>query len=158
LKIEDSFTLKTSQDNVWNAITNPNIVAPCIPGCQNVEVIGPTSYAAEVRVKVGPVKANFRLNVEVTSENPPSEVYSITRGEEGSKASIIHAENILRLKQVDANTTEVFYSSEVSIVGRLGKFGLGVMQKKAKALGHEFAEAFRKTVEPAQKTVPELVQ
>ena len=151
MKIEDSFTLKTSRDNVWNAITNPNIVAPCIPGCQNVEVIGPTSYAAEVRVKVGPVKANFRLKVEVTSENPPSEVYSITRGEEGSKASIIHAENILRLKQVDANTTEVFYSSEVAIVGRLGKFGFGFMKKKAKALGDEFAEAFRKAVESAEE-------
>ena len=158
MKIEDSFTLNTSQDIVWNAITNPKIVAPCIPGCEKVEVLGPANYAAEVRVQIGPIKANFRLKIEVTSENPPSEVCSITRGEEGSKASIIKAENVLRLKRVDASTTEVFYSSEVSIVGRLGKFGLGVMKKKAKTLGEEFAEAFRSTVEPIQETAQELAQ
>jgi hypothetical protein len=32
-------------------------------------------------------------------------------------------------------------------VGRLGKFGLGVMKKKAESLGREFALAFKQKVE-----------
>ena len=94
------------------------------------------------------------MNVEVTKETPPEEVLSITKGEEGSKASLVQAKNILRLNEIDAETTEVFYSSEVSIVGRLGKFGFGIMKKKAKALGDEFAEAFRREVEKSPE--PEL--
>jgi len=43
----------------------------------------------------------------------------------------------------------VYYASEVSLVGRLGKFGLGIMKKKAKSLGEEFAAAFRARVEGA---------
>ena len=154
MKIEDTFILKTSQDEVWNAITDPDIVAPCVPGCQKVQVLGPNIYSAEVKVKIGPIKAKFYLNVEVTRETPPVEVRSTTRGEEGSKASVLQAESIVRLKQIDANTTEVYYCSDVNIIGRLGKFGFGIMKKKAKTLGDEFAEAFRKTVEltpePAQ--------
>ena len=154
MKIEDTFILKTSQDEVWNAITDPDIVAPCVPGCQKVQVLGPNIYSAEVKVKIGPIKAKFYLNVEVTRETPPVEVRSTTRGEEGSKASVLQAESIVRLKQIDANTTEVYYCSDVNIIGRLGKFGFGIMKKKAKTLGDQFAEAFRKTVEltpePAQ--------
>jgi carbon monoxide dehydrogenase subunit G len=68
-----------------------------VPGCEKVEILGPTTYLAEVKVKLGPIKAEFRLNVEVTKETPPEEVLSITKGEEGSKASLVQAKNILRL-------------------------------------------------------------
>ena len=43
--------------------------------------------------------------------------------------------------------TEIAYASEVSVFGRLGKFGLGIMKKKARDLGQEFAETFREKVE-----------
>lgn len=148
--IEDSFTLKAAQADVWRAIMDPEIVAPCVPGCEHVEVLGPNAYLANVKVKVGPIKAEFRLNIEVTKETPPSEMLSTTRGEEGSKASVVQAENILRLRQIDETTTEVFYSSDVALVGRLGKFGFGFMKKKAKTLGNEFAEAFCAVVEPEE--------
>jgi carbon monoxide dehydrogenase subunit G len=45
------------------------------------------------------------------------------------------------------NETEVFYASEAAVVGRLGKFGLGVMKKKAESLAREFAQAFKNKVE-----------
>ena len=153
MKIEESFILNASRAVVWQAITDPDIVAPCVPGCEKVEILGPTTYLANVKVKVGPIKAEFRLNVEVTKETPPEEVLSISKGEEGSKASVVQAENILRLIEIDANTTEVYYSSEVAIVGRLGKFGFGIMKKKAAALGKEFAEAFREKVEKVEEPV-----
>ena len=151
--IEDMFALKASQEDVWRAIMDPEIVAPCVPGCEGVEVLGPNSYLAKVKVKVGPIKAEFRLNIKITQQTPPSEMLSSTRGEEGLKASVVQAENILRLRQIDDNTTEVFYSSEVALVGRLGKFGFGFMKKKAKTLGDEFAEAFRQAVEQVEVPV-----
>ena len=75
---------------------------------------------------------------------------SITRGEEGSRASTVRAENMLKLRALDAEHTEVRYASELSLVGRLGKFGFGVMKKKAQVLGANFADAFRARVEAVQ--------
>ena len=49
----------------------------------------------------------------------------------------------------DAATTEIAYSSDVSLVGRLGKFGLGIMKKKAKETGEAFARALRARLEGA---------
>jgi carbon monoxide dehydrogenase subunit G len=43
----------------------------------------------------------------------------------------------------------VRYSSEISVVGRLGKFGLGVMKKKAEGLGADFVKALRERLETA---------
>jgi carbon monoxide dehydrogenase subunit G len=49
----------------------------------------------------------------------------------------------VQLAATEDGGTEIRYASEVTIAGRLGKFGFGIMQKKAKALGEDFAKAFR---------------
>jgi len=145
--VEGRFLVGAPRERVWTAIKDPAVVAPCIPGCQGVEVVSPALYKAKIRVQLGPIKADFNVDVEIVSETAPEEVRSRTRGEEGSRASSLSAENTLRLIPLSENETEVFYSSEAAVVGRLGKFGLGVMKKKAESLGREFAAAFKQRVE-----------
>jgi len=150
MKIEDSFRVAAPVDRVWQFITDPEQVGPCLPGCQSIEVTDPNKYRATVRVAVGPIKTTFNVVVELTEQDPPRRALSITRGEEGGKASTLTAQSELRLNPVAEGGTEVYYASEVALVGRLGKFGLGIMKKKAKTLGDEFAAAFRARVEGAE--------
>jgi uncharacterized protein len=147
MRIEDRFVVAAPRERVWLAIKDPSIVAPCIPGCQGVEVVSPTLYKASIRVQLGPIKAEFNVDVEILSETAPEEVRSRTRGEEGGRASSLSAENTLRLTALSDNETEVFYASEAAVVGRLGKFGLGVMKKKAESFGRDFAAAFKRRIE-----------
>jgi carbon monoxide dehydrogenase subunit G len=72
---------------------------------------------------------------------------STTKGDEGGRASTLTAHNELRLSPGSDGGTEVYYASDVSIFGRLGKFGLGIMKKKAKETGDQFAAAFRAKAE-----------
>lgn len=150
MKIEKTFTVAASREQVWEFITAPERVAACIPGCQSVEVTGPGTYKAQVKLQVGPIKAGFKLDVATTEERPPEFSAYSTRGEEGGKASRVTADSTLSLKPIDEGHTEVTYASEISVVGRLGKFGLGIMKKKADAMGEEFVQALRERVESAQ--------
>jgi carbon monoxide dehydrogenase subunit G len=147
MRLEGSFIVAAPQAQVWTQITDAALMAACIPGCEDIEVVDARTYRARVKVEVGPVKARFNLLVEVTEEVAPSRVLSLTRGEEGTRASVVSAENELLLIAQDAATTEVRYISEVSVTGRLGKFGLGVMKKKAQGLSEEFVANFRARVE-----------
>jgi uncharacterized protein len=147
MKMEGTFVVSAGRDVVWEKIKDPALLASCIPGCRKVEQLSPTSYRAEVTIAVGPVKADFNLVVNVSKEEPPERIFSTTRGEEGSRASILSAENVVSLAEVPGGT-QVSYASEVSVTGRLGKFGLGMMKKKAEALGQQFAEAFQARAQP----------
>jgi carbon monoxide dehydrogenase subunit G len=151
MRIAGSFRVAAPRERVFADITNPALMASCIPGCEAIEVISATTYRARILIEVGPIKARFNLIVEVTAQEPPTRVLSVTRGEEGSRASILSAKSELTLESVDVGT-EVKYASEVSVTGRLGKFGLGMMQKKAESLGAKFAEAFRNKVEFAAQS------
>jgi carbon monoxide dehydrogenase subunit G len=149
MRIEGSFTVAAPRERVYAEITNPALMAACIPGCEAIEVVDPKTYRARILVEVGPIKARFALVVEITSEEPPARVVCVTRGEEGSRASMLSANSELLLAAASENATEVKYASDVSVTGRLGKFGLGVMKKKAESLGAKFAETFRGKIEAA---------
>ena len=154
MRIEKRFNVDAPQDQVWRFITAPEQVAACIPGCQSVEAISVSKHKVTIKVQVGPIKTTFVVDVEVTEERPPEFSSYVTTGEEGGRASRIRAESSLALKAVNGRQTEVHYTSDINIVGRLGKFGLGMMQKKADAMGDEFVAALRAKLEGAGSEAP----
>ena len=147
MRIEKTFEVATSRAKVWEFITTPEKVAPCIPGCEGAEKTADGSYKAVICTKVGPIKARFHVKIEAIEERPPEFAEYLTKGEEGSKASRIKATSTLTLKEIDASLTEDSYTSDISIMGRLGKFGSGMMTKVADSIGDEFVAELRKQLE-----------
>jgi carbon monoxide dehydrogenase subunit G len=139
VRLEGAFPVPAPLPEVWAAILDPEVVGPCIPGCGAIEVLSPTDYRATVRVAIGPIGTSFNLVVSVTEMVEHARVASTTRGEEGSRASILSASSVLTLRALPEGGTEVGYLSDVSLSGRLGKFGLGLMRKKAAELADAFA-------------------
>jgi carbon monoxide dehydrogenase subunit G len=140
MQIEDSFNMDAPLALVWSVIRDPEKVAACLPGCSSVEAIDPAHYRAVVQVALGPIKTSFNLSVEVVEERPPFFAATLTKGEEGGRASSLTARNELHLEPVGETQTLVRYTSEVTLVGRLGNYGLGLMKKKAQSMGKEFSE------------------
>ena len=138
MKIEKTFTISAPQEQVWAFITDPQKVAQCIPGCEGAEEKEPGKYAAAINVKVGPIRVTFNVDIEQTEKRPPQFASYLSKGDEGSRASRVSATSTLALKSMSADDTEVTYTSDINIVGRLGKFGSGMMQKIADNLGEEF--------------------
>ena len=145
--IEENFAVEAPLEHVWDCIRDPAFVAPCVPGCQDVEDIGDGAYRAAVKVGIGPIKTVFNLDIQVAEERPPDFARLDTRGQEGATASRLKAKSELILSTTDMGDTNVYYQSDVQVTGRLVKFGLGIMKKKAAALGAEFAENFRTAAE-----------
>ena len=147
MKIEKTFVVDAAIADVWAFITSPDRVAPCIPGCEGAEQTGDQTYSAAIKVKVGPIKTRFAVEIETLEERPPEFASYLTRGEEGTKSSRLKATSTLALKSLDEQRTEVTYTSEVNLLGRLGKFGKGMMEKVADNIGGEFVSALKSQLE-----------
>jgi carbon monoxide dehydrogenase subunit G len=147
--LDGSFTVAAPRDKVWRSIRDPEVVAVCVPGCSGVEVASPTSYRAKIAISLGPMSANFDLVVDITGETPPERISMLTRGAEGSRASMLNAVSVVTLKETDGMHTDVHYTSDVSITGRFGKFGFGVIRKKADQLAKEFTKKFSDALQAA---------
>lgn len=163
--IERTFVLDAPLQRAWAFLNEPQEVGNCLPGCHTVEVVEPGKYNASVGVKVGPIKVGFDVRVETKEERRPEyAAYSIHgNGKDGS--SKVSAECTLALQSVEERRTEITYTSHVNIVGKLGKFPGGVMQKFADGINDQFIASMRARVQELESqrggvevaTIPEGV-
>jgi len=147
MKIEKQFEVNAPQQRIWEFITDPEKVGPCVPACTGVEPLGDGAYLAAVTLQVGPIKTTFNLTVSTTDERPPHYAAYHTQGEEGGKASRLSATSTLTVEPIDPHRSMVHYVSEITISGRLGKFGAGVMKKIADRDGERFVAALCREIE-----------
>ena len=136
--IDGQFIVAAPPQALMRHLFDARLMAECLPGCESLEALDADRYRAVVGVAMAGIKARFDLIVEVVRREELA-VWATTRGEEGGNASQLQAQNTVTLQPV-AEGTLLKYESEVSVTGRLGRFALGMMKKKAQALGDEFAQ------------------
>jgi uncharacterized protein len=135
--IDGQFTVAAPPQALMRHLFDARLMAECLPGCESLEALDADRYRAVVGVAMAGVKARFDLIVQIVRREELA-VWATTRGEEGGNASQLQAENRVTLEP-SAEGTLMKYESEVTVTGRLGRFALGMMKKKAQALGDEFA-------------------
>lgn len=156
MRIEGQFAVAAPPEALMRHLFDVRLVASCLPGCESLEPIDANRYRAVLAVGLAGVNARFDLQVEVTHRGE-REIRAVTRGEEGGQASTLQAETTVTLQPVEGNATQVAYASEVAITGRLGRFALGMMKKKAQNLGDEFAANLQKKLQEAEAVAPVAV-
>lgn len=143
--IEGNFPVAAATEQLLAHLFDARLMASCLPGCESLEAIDPDRYRSVVVVAMAGVKARFELEVEVVRREG-FELWAVTRGVEGGQASTLRAESHVMLVPAPDGTL-VHFRSDVSITGRLGRFALGMMKKKAQNMGDEFAANLRAKLE-----------
>lgn len=139
-------------------LLDAGLMASCVPGCEALERIDDSHYKAVIVQSLAGITARFHIDVEVLEQRSDA-IVTMARGEEGGQASALQAKTSVMLEPL--NLTEppqgsrVRYTSEVTITGRLGRFALGMMRKKAEAMGTEFARNLQAKL-AVQAEVPSL--
>lgn len=152
--IERTFILDAPLQRAWAFLNEPQEMGNCLPGCHAVEVLEPGKYRASVGLKAGPIKVGFDVQVETGEERPPEYATYTMRGADKDGGSKVSAHCTLALKAVESRRTEITYTSNVQIVGKLGKFAGGVMQKFADGVNDQFIAALTRRVAELESSAP----
>lgn len=150
--IDGEFPVAAPPQALMRHLFDARLMASCLPGCESLEALDDERYRAVVAIAMAGVKARFDLLVQITRRDD-NNIWATTRGEEGGQASKLQADSQVTLTP-SADGTLVAYRSEVSITGRLGRFALGMMKKKAQNLGEEFAVNLRQKLEALEVHAP----
>ena len=136
---EEQFEVGTPPDAVWAFMLDPRRVAPCIPGCDGLEIVDERTYRLRLTVRVGFLSTSQDLRVEIVEAEPPRRLVSAGRGEDGRLGSRVEIRTTLLLTPIGDGATSVAYASDVTVLGRLGSIGDAVMKVKAGQLAGQFA-------------------
>jgi carbon monoxide dehydrogenase subunit G len=150
------YRIPAPREKVWAALNDPETLKKSLPGCESLEKVSETQFAATVVAKVGPVKAKFNGHVELMNLNPP-ESYTIAGEGKGGAAGFAKGGADVRLAEAGAEETVLTYTAKADVGGKLAQLGSRLIDGTAKKMADEFFDNFRQQLTPAAVEAEEAV-
>ena len=154
MDLKEERRIAAPREAVFAALNDPEILAKAIPGCESLDKVSDTEFAAVVTAKVGPVRAKFNGQVTLSDLNPP-ESYTISGEGKGGAAGFAKGGAVIRLADDGAGGTLMTYEVRADVGGKLAQLGGRLIEGTSKKLAGEFFETFERLVVEGTGAAPE---
>lgn len=141
MELKGSVNIPVSAEQVWQALNDPEVLRQCIPGCEEVQQISPEEMHARVLLRIGPVRARFAGKVKMTNIRP-LEGYTLNFEGSGGSAGFARGSSVITLT-VLSGETQLDYTAQASVAGKLGQIGGRLMDASAGQLADKFFTNFK---------------
>jgi len=155
MEMSGEYKINASREKVWEALNDPEILKQSIPGCEEIDRKSPTEMSAKVTAKVGPVKAKFSGEVELTDLDPPNG-YRISGEGKGGAAGFAKGGANVTLEEDGAGTL-LKYEVDAQVGGKLAQLGARLIDGTAKKMAGQFFENFAAAVESGEESAAPAV-
>jgi len=157
MKMTGEKLLGAPRARVWEALNDAEVLARAIPGCEELIRVSATELTARVAVRIGPVAAKFKGEVQLGDLDPPKS-YTISGSGKGGAAGMASGSARVHLEE-DGAATRLSYDVEAKVAGKIAQLGGRLIDATAKKLADEFFTnlAAEFGAEPSTDEVPGTV-
>jgi uncharacterized protein len=140
MDLHHEFTVPVPAADAWKILTNLERLAPCLPGAQLTEIEGDI-YRGQVKIKVGPILAQFKGQASFVSRDDTNFLASLKAegrdtGGKGNASATITA----RLEPVSASSAKCTVDTQLNISGKVAQFGRGALADVSDKLLLQFVD------------------
>ena len=139
--------IPASVEATWAALNDPDTLKACIAGCESLERSGDDAFTAVVALKVGPVSARFKGNLQMTNIQAPNG-YTINFDGQGGVAGFGKGSADVALTPDGANTL-LKYNARATVGGKMAQVGARLIDAAAGKITEDFFKAFEAQLQPA---------
>jgi uncharacterized protein len=144
ISIREEITIAAPPEAVWPLLSDPALVASCIPGAALTRSDEKGGYQGTIRVKFGPTVAQFRGEAKLAYDHDARRCSIEGRGIDGRGASRANATGIVTASGTE--TTLLRVEGNFTVTGPLETFANAGGVHLARALLAEFAENVAKLI------------
>lgn len=143
MKIEGQHLFAASPELVWSAVTDPNVLAKVLPGCEDFHAIGENEFEGKLKIKVGPVQGEFQGNVLLSDLQPPHSYRLKIKGK--GAPGFVEGDGALELVEQEGGTL-LKYAVDAKIGGRIATVGQRLLDSSSKVITRQALEGLEQQV------------
>ena len=142
MKVSGAYRFDAPAATVWAALTEPKVLAGCIPGCEGLNSLGGDVYEAVLTVGVGPIRGQY--NAKITMRDKiPHQSYRLAVDGSGA-AGFLNGEAAITLVERDGKTT-VTVEGDSQAGGTVARVGQRLMDSVAKSMMDQFFSCLQRS-------------
>ena len=157
MEINGERVIGASQQTVWDAINDPEILKLCIPGGESVERTGDNEMKAVVLAKIGPVRARFSGKMTMTDVVAPNACTLVFEGT-GGPAGFAKGQATVTLTAQGPSQTLLVFSAAATVGGKLGQIGARLIESAARTISDEFFTNMMEQLAPGTDAAPHTAE
>lgn len=149
VKLEHSFTVPAELDTVWQAVLDPERVAPCMPGATLTEVTGDT-FKGSVKVKLGPISLLYKGSGEFLEKDEATRKVVIKASGKDTRGNGTASATVTVTLTANGPSTTGAVETDLSITGKPAQFGRGLISEVGGKILDTFATCLAAKLAPAE--------
>lgn len=140
MEMSNEIEVNASASDVWAAFNDVERIAPCLPGAQLTEIEG-EEYRGVVKVKVGPVNAQYKGKATFTERNQEAmQVVILAEGRETRGQGNASATITATVEALGDDRTKVGVTTDLKITGKVAQIGRNLIPDVSAKIMDQFAD------------------
>lgn len=135
MKIEGTQELHALRERVYAALSDPQVLQRCIPGCESLEKTGEDAYAVTIKAGIGLIKGTFKGNVRLEDMRAPEHYRIVVDGKGGP--GFVKGSGDFDLEESEGATL-IRYTGEMQVGGAVAGVGQRMIEGAAKMMASRF--------------------
>ncbi|MCX5520727.1 carbon monoxide dehydrogenase subunit G [Kaistia defluvii] len=154
MEMTGEYRIPARRDAVWRALSDPEVLRACIPGCETLSRPAKDAISATIAAKVGPIQAHFVVRLAFAHVQPPERC--TIRGEaKGGVAGFATGRADLELAG-DGDATILTYDASGDVGGKLAQLGTRLIDSTTKKIADAFVGAIANRLSGDEPTMASL--
>lgn len=146
MQVSGSTTINAPRQKVWEHLTNPDFVAQCAPGLENMEVVEKDKkFKATGSVGLGNLKVKFTGDIEFVTMEAPSR--AVMKGRGSAPGSAVEGTAEMLLRDGENGGTIMDWTADVNVLGTIASLASRMMSSVAQKLSGQFFDCVKSKIE-----------
>lgn len=145
MEFVNDFSVPVPIDQAWSVLMDIERIAPCLPGAELTELLGPDSYKGLVNIRLGPMAFSFTGTAQIEDRNDRDYTAKVVASGNdnkgrGSARSVVHFS-----LEPAGKETRVMVRTDMQLSGSVAQFGrgAGIINDVAASLVAQFEQNLR---------------
>ncbi|WP_243637852.1 CoxG family protein [Natrarchaeobius oligotrophus] len=152
---DGEFETHRAPDELWTYFVDPDIVADCAPGMEEMNRISDSEYEATITVGVGSVKPTFSVDATVLEMEEPEMLVMKAEGSGGRKGAF-EAVSRMEMSESEDGGTILQWEAEANVSGIIASLGQRALGSVAERLIGQFFDCMEGKVEQGVDATPRM--
>lgn len=149
MELKETIRIEAPREVVFAALNDVELLRQAIPGCEELEAVSATEFAAVISSRIGPLSARFKGQVSLSDIVEPQS-YVLTGEGKGGPAGHVRIRSEVLLRS-EGDATFLDYSVKADIGGKLAQLGGALVEKTSRKLAGQFFTNFEQLLSPSQE-------